>query len=108
MTATSNGFSDGGILVMVALAQGLAIGLMIAAAGHISGGRYNPAVTISLWVGGKIGLIKALAYIISDFACDGATRHHGIRTETRTLCREITLLGMPMDSGYGQRGASIR
>ena len=66
MTAVSNGYGDGGTLVMVALAHGLAIGLMVAAAGHISGGHYNPAVTISLWVGGKIGLIKAIAYIIAQ------------------------------------------
>jgi aquaporin TIP len=71
MTATSNGFGDGGTLVMVALAHGLAIGLMVAAAGHISGGHYNPAVTISLWVGGKIGLIKAIGYIAAQLI--GAT-----------------------------------
>jgi MIP family channel proteins len=41
---------------------------MIAAAGHISGGHYNPAVTISLWVGGKIGLVKALGYIVAQLA----------------------------------------
>lgn len=64
LTAGSQGFGDGGTLVMVALAHGLAIGLMIAAAGHISGGHYNPAVTISLFIGGKIGLMKSVAYII--------------------------------------------
>jgi MIP family channel proteins len=51
---------------MVALAHGLAIGLMVAAAGHISGGHYNPAVTIALFIGGKIGAIKSLAYIIAQ------------------------------------------
>jgi glycerol uptake facilitator-like aquaporin len=38
MTAYTQGFSNGGTLVAVALAHGLAIGLMVAAAGHISGG----------------------------------------------------------------------
>ena len=66
MTAYTEGFSDGGTLVMVALAHGLAIGLMIAAAGHISGGHYNPAVTIALCFGGKIGTIKAVAYILAQ------------------------------------------
>jgi MIP family channel proteins len=56
----------GGDLVAVALAHGLAIGLMVAAAGHISGGHYNPAVTIALFVGGKIGLIKSAAYIVAQ------------------------------------------
>ena len=55
---------DGGTLVMIALAHGLAIGLMVAAAGHISGGHYNPAVTIALFVSGRIGAMKSVAYII--------------------------------------------
>ena len=63
LLAVTQGFNNGGTLVMVALAHGLAIGLMIAAAGHISGGHYNPAVTIGLWIGGKIGALKGLAYI---------------------------------------------
>jgi MIP family channel proteins len=66
LTALTQGYSDGGTLVLVALAHGLAIGLMIAAAGHISGGHYNPAVTIALFIGGKIGLIKSAAYIIAQ------------------------------------------
>ena len=36
MLAVTQGYGNGGTLVMVALAHGLAIGLMIAAAGHIS------------------------------------------------------------------------
>lgn len=63
MMAKTQGYNNGGTLLMVALAHGLAIGLMVAAAGHISGGHYNPAVTIALWLGGKIGAIKAVAYI---------------------------------------------
>jgi len=64
MLATTQGYGDGGTLVMVALAHGLAIGLMVAAAGHISGGHYNPAVTAGLWLGGKIGTVKAVAYVV--------------------------------------------
>ncbi len=66
LTAITQGWAGttGGFLVMVALAHGLAIGLMVAAAGHISGGHYNPAVTVSLFIGGKIGLVKSVAYII--------------------------------------------
>ena len=69
MTAVTQGWAGpgtGGFLVMVALAHGLAIGLMVAAAGHISGGHYNPAVTIALFIGGKIGLIKSAGYIIAQ------------------------------------------
>lgn len=68
MTATSQGFSNGGTLVAVAFAHGLAIGLMVAAAGHISGGHYNPAVTFGIWLGGKIGTAKAVAYVLAQLA----------------------------------------
>jgi MIP family channel proteins len=71
MLAGTQGYGDGGTLVMVALAHGLAIGLMVAAAGHISGGHYNPAVTVGLWAGGKIGAIKGAAYIVAQLV--GAT-----------------------------------
>jgi MIP family channel proteins len=71
MTATTQAWSDGGTLVAVALGHGLAIGLMVAAAGHISGGHYNPAVTIALFIGGKIGGMKSVAYIIAQLL--GAT-----------------------------------
>lgn len=71
MLALTQGYGNGGTLVMVALAHGLAIGLMVAAAGHISGGHYNPAVTIGLFLGGRIGAIKSAAYIIVQLA--GAT-----------------------------------
>lgn len=66
LLAVTQGYGNGGTLVMVALAHGLAIGLMVAAAGHISGGHYNPAVTVALWLGGKIGTVKSVAYIVAQ------------------------------------------
>jgi len=58
-------------LVAVALAHGLAIGLMVAAAGHISGGAYNPAVTLGLVLGRKLDPVKGAAYVIAQLL--GAT-----------------------------------
>lgn len=61
----------GGDLVAVALAHGLAIALMISALGHISGGHYNPAVTLGFWATRRIATPLALAYIVAQLA--GAT-----------------------------------
>jgi MIP family channel proteins len=46
----------------VAAAYGIAVATMIAALGHISGGHYNPAVTIGLWVTRRLGTLSTLFY----------------------------------------------
>jgi MIP family channel proteins len=53
-----------GGLVGVALAHGLVIMTFAYAYGHISGGHFNPAVTIGLWVGKQIKTADAIAYIV--------------------------------------------
>ena len=63
---STQNLSDGGSLVAVALAHGLAIGLMVAALGHISGGHFNPAVTISMLATGEVGISRAVSYIIAQ------------------------------------------
>jgi MIP family channel proteins len=55
-------------LLGVALAHGLAIGVMVSATGGISGGHLNPAVTFGLLVGGKINLKDSIAYWIAQLA----------------------------------------
>jgi MIP family channel proteins len=53
-------------IVAVALAHGLAIGLCITAAGHISGGHFNPAVTISMLATRRLSVNEAVIYIGSQ------------------------------------------
>jgi aquaporin Z len=75
---STQNLGDGGNLVAVALAHGLAIGLMIAALGHVSGGHFNPAVTISMLVAGEIGVTRAAGYIIAQVL--GGTAGAGVLT----------------------------
>ena len=58
--------TQGGNLVAIALAHGLAIGLMVSAVGHISGGAFNPAVTLGLLAARRIDLPRAIVYIVAQ------------------------------------------
>lgn len=49
-----------------AIAFGGALGLMVYAVGHISGGHINPAVTISLAVGRQFSWVKVPGYIAAQ------------------------------------------
>ena len=52
--------------VGVSLAFGLTVLTMAYAVGHISGGHFNPAVSIGLFVGGRFPAGKLLPYIVSQ------------------------------------------
>lgn len=52
--------------VGVALAFGLTVLTMAYAVGHISGGHFNPAVTLGLWAGGRIPAKDIAGYIIAQ------------------------------------------
>jgi len=63
-------------VVRIALAFGLAVATMAQSIGHISGCHINPAVTAGLFVGRKIGLIKAILYVVIQ--CVGALLGAGL------------------------------
>ena len=58
----------GGSLVGVALAHGLVVLGFAYAYGHYSGAFINPAVTLAVWVGGKIDAARAGAYMVVQLA----------------------------------------
>lgn len=61
------GIPDLGIgFVGVSLAFGLTVLTMAYAVGHISGGHFNPAVSIGLWAGGKFEAKDIIGYIIAQ------------------------------------------
>jgi aquaporin Z len=57
-----------GGLVGVALAHGLAIALMVTAFAHISGGHFNPAITLGFLVVRRIEPMLAAVYVFMQFA----------------------------------------
>nr|WP_158785239.1 aquaporin Z [Pantoea sp. BAV 3049] len=50
----------------VALAFGLTVLTMAYAVGHISGGHFNPAVTLGLWAGGRFPAAQIPGYIVAQ------------------------------------------
>ena len=61
------GFPDVGIGLMgVSLAFGLTVLTIAYSLGHISGAHLNPAVTIGLWMGGRIKANEILPYVVSQ------------------------------------------
>jgi len=61
------GFPELGIgFAGVALAFGLTVLTMAFAVGHISGGHFNPAVSIGLWAGGKFEAKDLIGYILAQ------------------------------------------
>ena len=61
-------FIQSNLLVGVALANGLTIAVMASAVGHISGGHFNPAVTLGFLVTRRIGPALAALYWLAQIA----------------------------------------
>jgi MIP family channel proteins len=51
-------------VIGVALAHGLVLAIVVTALGHISGAHFNPAVTVGVWVTGRIDAARAAVYIM--------------------------------------------
>ena len=62
IAAAHYGPAASGGLVGVALANGLAIGIMVTNLGHISGGHFNPAITLAFVVTRRIAAALAVVY----------------------------------------------
>lgn len=59
-------------LLIVALAHGLVLAVLVSSLGAVSGAHFNPAVTLGLWVAGKIDTAKGLAYVIAQLVGSAA------------------------------------
>ena len=65
------GIVSGNDIVAVALANGLAIGIMVTNLGHISGAHFNPAITLGFLATRRITVRLAVVYWVAQLA--GAT-----------------------------------
>ncbi|KAJ1281851.1 hypothetical protein BS78_03G005600 [Paspalum vaginatum] len=63
---TNSHAAGGGNLTAVALGQALVVVVIATAGFHISGGHVNPAVTLSLAVGGHITLFRSALYVVAQ------------------------------------------
>jgi len=53
-------------LLVVALAHGVVLAVLVSSLGAVSGAHFNPAVTLGLWVAGKIDAPKGLAFVVAQ------------------------------------------
>ena len=83
-------------LLVTALGNGLALAIVVSALAHISGGHFNPAVTIGFLVTRRIAPLLALMYIVAQLAAGVAAA--GM---VRWLWPGITAKA----AGYGLAGA---
>jgi MIP family channel proteins len=67
LRTSSNGQIGLGLLG-IAVAYGLAMGTMVSALGHISGGHFNPAISFGVWVTRKLSTFDTLTYWIAQLA----------------------------------------
>ncbi len=52
--------------VIAPLAIGAALMVMIYAGGHISGAHYNPAVTLAVWIRGRVKTVDVIPYVVAQ------------------------------------------
>lgn len=87
----------------VSLAFGLTVLTMAYAVGHISGGHFNPAVSLGLWAGGRFSAKELLPYIIAQ--CIGAIAAAGtlytIASGKAGFIIDATKAGAFASNGFG-------
>ncbi len=63
---------DSSVGDLAPLAIGSVLAIMVYAGGPISGGHYNPAVTLGVWLRGKLSLSEAIGYWIAQLLAGAA------------------------------------
>ena len=58
--------TQGADIVAIALAHGLAIAIMVSMMAHLSGGVFNPAIQVALWLTGKMPARRSVIYVVAQ------------------------------------------
>jgi len=82
----------------VALAFGLTVLTMAYAVGHISGGHFNPAVSLGLWAAGKLSMKDLPGYVIAQLI--GAVAAAGMLYTIMSGQADFTSVGGFAANGY--------
>ena len=82
-------------LLGIAAAQGLAVAVIFTAIGHISGGHFNPAITIGIWVTRRIGTFRAIFYCIAQLLAAIAAAYTIKMILPQTAWSAPAYLGLP-------------
>ena len=94
-------FPEVGIgLVGVSLAFGLTVLTMAYAVGHISGGHFNPAVSVGLATAGRFSWSALPGYVIAQ--CAGAVVAALVLYLIATGKADVTIVGGFASNGYGE------
>ena len=87
-------------LLVVALAHGVVLAVMVSALGAVSGGHFNPAVTLGLWVAGKIALARGAAYMVAQLV-GAAAAGYGLVYVFGDVSGSVPALGAGVDMVQG-------
>jgi MIP family channel proteins len=102
--AAAAGVISDSSLIGVAIANGLAIGVMVSALGFISGGHFNPAVTFGFLLTRRIKLALAVVYWIAQLG-GAALAALFVRQLLPRATTEAVSLGVPA-LGHGVNASS--
>jgi MIP family channel proteins len=93
---------SGGDLGAIALANGFAILISVAAFRHISGAAFNPAVAIALWVTRRMPALDAISYVVAQLL-GGLVAAFILKTAYGSYAQTVGVptLAQPIAPGYG-------
>jgi aquaporin Z len=68
VSATGIGQGSGGVIILLVAPFGFGFGLLAAITlfGHVSGGHFNPAVTLAALFDGRVDVLNAILYVIAQ------------------------------------------